>query len=463
MEYLRTQLTSRRPSVSLAVIPQRQMVYRYYGVTREMHRMCLASQQHHTTAKKIVSTTPYAKPFCRLPKLKQRLSSRGAPVSPGRPFAMTALNDVETEATMTTTTSPDSEDTANTSTVIETSPPLQSDDEFEVWFLDELIRSSPQVHSLYPELFSQCATAVTHWRRRYRDDRSLWLRLFKADKVIKEVIESIPVISLVQDWMDRHNDVEEPITIIDLCSGKGYLSMLLSEILPPDRVTKCILVDKAWPMCHGKVMPHHVNWEHIYGNDNTQEGPRYYKTWPIPLVTSKVNLNKTQQITSMIQRFGTKEHGPVLILAVHLCGVLSIRAATLFQKLPTAQFLLLKPCCLPNIRLTRDVEDFEIGNYRFPALEVCARGKWTRKGGNGPSSSSSDGKWEGPARWKLQGKFDRWCFHLFTALNQGKDEEGPIPNAEDGMCCLPVTSTKQFDVPLQTNGGFQNTYLYAER
>ena len=335
----------------------------------------------------------------------------------------------------------------------------QSDEEFEGWFLSELMLAAPQVHELYPDLFVRCSVAVTNWRKRYRDDRPLWLRLFRGEKVVKEVVESIPVISLVEDWMDRHQDLDKPVTIIDLCSGKGFLSMLLSEILPVDRVSKCFLIDKAWPMCHGKTLAHHVSWEHIYGSEKDAEGPRYYETWPIPLVTSKVNLNKKQQILNMINRFSTEEQGPVLILAVHLCGILSIRALNLFRMLPTAQFIVLKPCCLPDIRLTRDLDEFEIGSYRFPTREVCSRGKWKAK----TAKNGSDSKWEGPARWKLKGKFDKWCFHLFEALNHGMGDNATLPTAEEEMYCRPVTSTRQFDVPLQTNGGFQNTFLYAER
>lgn len=338
-------------------------------------------------------------------------------------------------------------------------PVQQSDEEFEVWFLGELMSSAPQVHELYPDIFSRSATAVAKWRTRYHDDRPLWLRLFRAEKVVKEVVESIPVIALVEDWMERHQDLEKKVTIFDLCSGKGYLSMLLSEMLPPDRVSKCFLVDKAWPMCHSKTLPHHISWEHIYGSENNLEGPRYYETWPIPLVTSKVNLNKKQQIIHMINRFGTEGHGPVLILAVHLCGILSIRAVNLFQKLPTAQFLVLKPCCLPDFRLTRDLDEFEIGKYRFPTLEVCARGKWKSKTGN----KASESKWEGQARWKLRSKFDKWCFHLFEGLKQDQEMESTVDQVRDELYCLPVLSTKQFDVPLQTQGGFQNTFLYAER
>ena len=34
--------------------------------------------------------------------------------------------------------------------------------------------------------------------------------------------------------------------IIDLCSGFGYMAMFLSEMLPPEKVSKITLVDNAW-------------------------------------------------------------------------------------------------------------------------------------------------------------------------------------------------------------------------
>ena len=54
---------------------------------------------------------------------------------------------------------------------------------------------------------------------------------------------------------------KKKVTIIDLCSGKGFLSMLLSEYLKePELVDKCILVDKAWPLCNSQPKPHHIRY-----------------------------------------------------------------------------------------------------------------------------------------------------------------------------------------------------------
>lgn len=94
--------------------------------------------------------------------------------------------------------------------------------------------------------------------------------------MVKKVVETSP-------------DGSEKFTIIDLCSGKGYLSMFLSEILPTEKVERCVLVDKAWAIASKEtteLKPHHMNWDHIYGiNPMTDES--YFTTWPIKLYTSK--------------------------------------------------------------------------------------------------------------------------------------------------------------------------------
>ena len=51
---------------------------------------------------------------------------------------------------------------------------------------------------LYPDTFSDAHEAILKWRRRYRGAPKLWRSLFKADKVIKELSETAPVISAVK-------------------------------------------------------------------------------------------------------------------------------------------------------------------------------------------------------------------------------------------------------------------------
>ena len=304
----------------------------------------------------------------------------------------------------------------------------QTDQEFEGWVLHEMTALAPQVRELYPTVFLQVAEAVRKWRQRYHGNSSLWNRLFKPQRVLKEVVESVPVIQVVQEWMEKQNDTTagaHPITILDLCSGKGYLSMLLSEILPKDRVEKCILLDKAWPLCHSQPKPHHMSWDHIY-TDN------YFNTWPIPLHTSKQDLKQSRTIQQLAKRL---EEKTVLILAVHLCGILSLQAIHLFQALSDAPLLLLKPCCLPDLSHTKRQDNFQVGNYSFPTAEVCAAGKFV--------GSQNNRVWKGPPRWHLEGKFHKWCHHL--------------------QFCMPAATAHSLEVPVQTKGGYQNIYLIARR
>lgn len=326
---------------------------------------------------------------------------------------------------------------------------------------------APQLYEIYPDLFKESAIAVKKWRKRYRGNAPLWNRLFKQDRVIKEIVEAIPVIHTVQDWMSRNESLwnnedtagDKKMTIIDLCSGKGYLSMLLSEILPPERVGKCLLMDKAWPLCHSKPKPHHMSWEHIYGDLEDENGPRYFDAWPISLVTSKQNLKQSREIRQLSNRFSDHK-GPILILAVHLCGTLSIQAIKLFQAIPAAQMLLLKPCCLPDIWHARNHDVFQIGDYCFPTKDVCASGKWT--------TNKAKGRWNGPPRWHLRSKFEKWCTYLHEAM--GQDFDGDVAETKTEECNETRTGpqnsnirTRIFEVPLQTKGGYQNSFLTAER
>jgi Methyltransferase domain len=246
--------------------------------------------------------------------------------------------------------------------------------------------------------------------------------------VFKEFWEAVPIIDAVIRLVDESNN--ENFTIVDLASGKGYLSMLLSELLPQDKVTKFILVDKAWPMCNSEPSPHHMSWEHIYGNKTETES--YFDTWPIPLHTSKQDLKKSYNVRQLKKRLFDPAPGPIIILAVHLCGTLSLRAVDMFNNHDNVRFFALKPCCLPTMTHVERNEIFHLGNYSFDSKLVCAPGKWSKK------------QWYGPPRWHLEPKFDAWVEHLFL-----------------GVCGAGLKI--QSKVVVQHDGGFQNAFIFAER
>lgn len=332
-----------------------------------------------------------------------------------------------------------------------------SDEEFYLW-LKEQVQDVPG-RNTYSTTYEESLNAIVNWRKRYRGNPSLWKRIFKKDRVIKELVESAPVIEFVKRAVveaenDNDDDDETKFTIIDLCSGKGYLSMFLSEILPKDKVDRFILVDKAWAIASKKqtteLKPHHMNWDHIYGSTATDSNDSYFTTWPIPLYTSKQDLKDSCNQRQMKKHFFDKIDGPIIILAVHLCGTLSLKAVEMFNNNQEVKLFALKPCCLPQMVYANRGDVFRIGQHEFDAKDVCSNGQFNKKG------------WTGPPRWHLQPRFNCWAENLFKGINVGGSSYGE----RDGFRVL-LTSHDGIkvkdDITIQVDGGFQNTYMFAER
>ena len=388
------------------------------------------------------------------------------PQSPAQPAATT-----EAVPTTTTTTKSSSKVTPNYYGL--------TDDEFKKWLRTEF-KNVPN-RQVYNRTYNDSINAIVKWRQRFRGNPKLWKRLFKKDLVLKEVIEVVPVIDAVQTYMEHHeNDASSSsCTILDLCSGKGYLSMLLSEILPKDKVEKIILVDKAWARCHAKeLLPHHMNWDHIYGTippvvveEEEEKGAAatgvagksvaadgentYFTTWPIPLHTSKQNLKKASDHRGMKKFIFDEANGPILVLAIHLCGTLSLKSIQLFNSEPNVKFLALKPCCLPPMVHAQRKEVFSIGRHSFPALDVCSNGRFTSK------------TWTGPPRWHLEQKFHLWSDNLYKGIDIQQQQQGEGKGEQGEQTEMSTTNSNgkkiKEKINVQVDGGFQNTYLWAER
>jgi hypothetical protein len=458
----------------------------------------------------------------------------------------------------------------------------------------------------YPDIFAKAPAVITNWRRRYRGNVAVWKRLFHMDHIVKEFIEAVPVIDAVYKMIEHStrpiidpNDDggtttttptvppnRKQFTIIDLASGKGYLSMILAELLPPDRVFRIVLMDKAWPMRNAQPTSHNINWEHIYGNivpsatttsvtpppaamgstggggggrdehkndhpdnqideaqqhipicidcttvhDDVERKPKtltvdgtesstatttttytptrpaaattttttatgtYYDTWPIALDTSKQDLKHSRQLQKIREHYLSNPDHPVIILAIHLCGTLSLKAIQLFNDNPAnVHFLALKPCCLPGMVHAKRKEVFHLGRHTFPADDVCIHGKWKKNMWRG-----------GPPRKHIQQRFQRWANHLYCGILD-RDDDDPTNNNkrdndnDDGVSGVgtntqttpcdgdlsssvlpPPASSSLLSKPkpqpqqrpirkihtrvmVQQGGGFQNDFLFAER
>lgn len=173
-----------------------------------------------------------------------------------------------------------------------------TDEEFHAWLSQEVANCPGR--KTYSSVYEESLNAIVEWRKRYRGNPLLWKRIFKKERIIKELVESAPIIELVKKAIDS-SDTKEKYTVVDLCSGKGYLSMFLSEILPPEKVERCVLVDKAWAIASKEtteLKPHHMNWDHIYGvNPVTDDS--YFTSWPIKLYTSKQGKDSCNRSTSI--------------------------------------------------------------------------------------------------------------------------------------------------------------------
>jgi hypothetical protein len=228
--------------------------------------------------------------------------------------------------------------------------------------------------------------------------------------------------------------------------------MFLSECLDKEKVAKCILIDKAWPMCNAELKPHHMNWDHIYGpvpDSMDVEDESYFTTWPIPLHTSKQDLKQSSNPRQMKKYIFDRIDGPIIILAVHLCGTLSLKAVDMFNNHNNVKFFALKPCCLPGMVYAQRDDIFKIGQHEFDSKEVCSNGSFNKK------------DWNGPPRWHLEKKFHLWADHLFKGVDIG---DVTVDREDDRIVCLSNDGTKEKrEITVQVKGGYQNTYLFAER
>lgn len=235
-----------------------------------------------------------------------------------------------------------------------------SDDDFCEWI--RLRLSQNPLSKKYPKLFSIAPDVFLRWRKRFAiASPKVWKRLFDLEKITKEFVEAAPVLDAVVTMIEKndsddidskenklHQDQKQTkqYTIIDLCSGKGYMGMFLSEILPPNKVFRIVLMDKAWPMRNSKeAKPQHINWDHIYGtytttnengnsdgidneinnnSNNNKSGDAdkdctaptksFYDSWPIPIDCSKQDLKASRQLKNIREHYLSNKDHPVILL-----------------------------------------------------------------------------------------------------------------------------------------------------
>ena len=132
--------------------------------------------------------------------------------------------------------------------------------------------------------------------------------LLNKPELLHEIEESIIALAPFCDWLDSLTTTQqgmEPITLVDVCAGKGILSMLASYVLQGDsRVKQIVMLDKA-----------KMNWNHILiANDDAERDDRP------PIITwSKCNLHEIDEVVGRLSDLDT----PLAVVGLHLCKTLS--------------------------------------------------------------------------------------------------------------------------------------------
>eukprot|EP00542_Grammatophora_oceanica_P012108 CAMPEP_0194031728 /NCGR_PEP_ID=MMETSP0009_2-20130614/4830_1 /TAXON_ID=210454 /ORGANISM="Grammatophora oceanica, Strain CCMP 410" /LENGTH=394 /DNA_ID=CAMNT_0038671957 /DNA_START=35 /DNA_END=1216 /DNA_ORIENTATION=- len=171
-----------------------------------------------------------------------------------------------------------------------------------------------------------------------RRRKNTWTKV--RDHFPKEINEAEPIIRFIVDFVHEWDDNGVPITIIDLCSGFGISSMALAEILPPERVGRIWMVDKLWPHDPTNPSEGNLSTKHLSG-----------RSYPIPLKYRKTDIKAGRELRQIHKYVLEAAPGPVILMGIHLCKSLAVRAIQLCQSSQKIVAFCLKPCCLPGRKM----------------------------------------------------------------------------------------------------------------
>lgn len=264
-------------------------------------------------------------------------------------------------------------------------------EEDDLSWIDVYLARMP-VGKLHPDLCASASRILKEdWHKRL--PKRTWGKIMKRTqgpipRLLKELNETAPVIARTMDFVERQfpknplGKEDQRFTIVDLGCGLGFMSMFLSEMLPREKVKEIFMVDRMWPQVgveSTKTDGVHMTRDHIDLGG-----------YSIPLKTLKIDLKKGRDLADLCHyvfqngnreergtgnRIGAKvpaERQPrIIMLGVHLCGSLSLRAADLVNRnTASVEFACIKPCCLPGKLHLRTEVSYSVGGHSFTAEEL---------------------------------------------------------------------------------------------
>eukprot|EP00501_MAST-03F_sp_TOSAG23-6_P001071 GSMAST32.ASY1.ANO1.1114.1 assembled CDS len=193
----------------------------------------------------------------------------------------------------------------------------------------------------YGYIVEEIVEVLKNWDNRFSGQKR-WQSFLNKRALLHEIEESTVALQSLFEFLginkvEENEEVcrnsEKQITVVDLCCGKGYFSMLLSYLaarIPAlrARVKKIVALDK--------MTKQKVNWYHIEVANT--EYLQYYE-------------NNIEQSDFLIHGNGFNGNSPLALIGIHLCKGLSPCCVGTFNRLGVekAHFLCLAPCCLPRL------------------------------------------------------------------------------------------------------------------
>ncbi|PRP89307.1 hypothetical protein PROFUN_02181 [Planoprotostelium fungivorum] len=172
----------------------------------------------------------------------------------------------------------------------------------------------------------------------------------------KEMTESYSVYRQVKKMIEqikhRHEGTECPtIVLLDVCSGKGFASVLLTFKFP-DLKIKMIDNDRFMNVKHLKSLP---NIEMVYMDVHKEQ----FQDWMVETLRGKIGI----------------------MLGTHLCGQLSIDFVDAYNNHPEVAAMILAPCCLNKKlwELNEKAKELNIDNYEYWSMHLFELVQSTQK------------------------------------------------------------------------------------
>ncbi len=146
-----------------------------------------------------------------------------------------------------------------------------------------------------------------------------FIQIFNHKSLAKELTEAWTSYKKVKQIVERINVPASDIILFDMCSGKGFNTLIISKMFPHFKKVYAIDKDKKMNTQHFQAL-HNVTYKLADVNQKS------FHKW----VADEV------------------QHAKGIFLGVHLCGELSQNFISLYNKTENLIAMILSPCCKPS-------------------------------------------------------------------------------------------------------------------